>query len=1396
MLKVECESCRAPYQVDERRVPATGLKMRCPKCGHSFLVTDPNAKAAPEPSLDAAPPQKKMKSPTMIGVAPGGLQFGKPSVEALPTVDAPPPSAALTPPDDVPDLPLPAPPVEGKPKPTIKKNATMIGVAPAGLGLQSAAAAKPALPAPDEPESGALPVAKPVVARPAVRPTITKKEGPKPAADELDLPAVPADLPAAAPKKPPVPPPRPRAAPTMKGMAPDSEPGLPAVAAAAPELPVAKPAINKTGVNKPPVPVPNKTAAYGGGVDLPAVSPDLPAVSKGRPAPPSIDLPVVSANLPATRKAPGLDPADLPARARTVAADLPVVSAGLPVAAGAGLPSPAGLGLPVVAGGNLPMVAQNLPVAADIQLPTVGGGLPSPKGFGEIDLPEVTDALPDPAAHDRHLPDLIANERLMPQAHQREAPVPSDDFGDLDLPPPEAVDGGMPLPIVSGAGIESRAHESFIPDPASFSELPPADPAPFEPLAAFTETEPTARKNTGINFGEVDLGGDAAPLDQTQPAFDAPREASLADGFGGDAFGEPPPAEAGETGDPFAEAADTAAQGGVATEAAIGVTVPETIRRTEAQPASSRARKATIVGLMLVLVAAGGALQVTPFGAFGYWLVVDKIRGAEYTRVTEAAANQARAKLATDVYSDARTAVDIMDGVHKKTPRARSASAYAALAEYSLEVRFGVREGVGRAQTWLRDVAGVNDTQYLPLARAAEQLANGDLVRARKTLDTVGGKYGNSVEGLYLRGELELASNDAQAATEAFTKLAAQSPNARAHFGMARARFLAGDAAGTKEAVQKTIEASSQHAGAYNLRAELAWAEKNEQDALKDLATVLDGPIRANAAPSELARAYTVRGWIHLTRGRPSEARAAFDDAVKLDARNIWALLGQGEVLYTEGRYTEALSRFDTAAQVIPGSIEAITGDAKSKIALERLSDAKSQLAAARATYPKDMRLAYWLAKAEEALGNKAAAERQYLESVDLADGTMPDQTIMTYASLSSLLAGQGRAAEAEAKLEQARNKLPQSVTLERTFGDVAAAQGHYHSALEHYQQGLALEPNDTATRFRLGTTLRRMRELERAAAELDKVYAADKDYPGLALERGLLYEESGNIEQALSQFKTALARAPNDLDLMLRIGAAYVAVNHPDDAIPILKKVLEQRPNSGEANHYYGRAFLSKGGLDLTQAMRHLKRAVELDPNRAEYHLYVGWAANEGTDIGLARKEIDKALQLDKLLADAYWQRGVVLRKGGAIEDAIRDLKEALRLRPNRIEAHAALAECYEDRNDMPSAFAEWQKAFSGADRAPPYWNFKYGRLLLEKNQLAPARDRLLIACKGGQELQPRPAWVVQSAFLCGEALRKTGDRDEAVGHYRTYLQLSPANAPDRRDVLKFMKEMGVTLD
>src|SRR5688500_2230393 len=112
MFKVECPGCRAPYQVDERRVPSNGLKMRCPKCTTSFKV-DPPAAAQGGAVLGAAlgggqgPPKAgaalggggatpgRRPGVTMLGVAPASSappgSLGSSSVD-LPSVAGAPPA--------------------------------------------------------------------------------------------------------------------------------------------------------------------------------------------------------------------------------------------------------------------------------------------------------------------------------------------------------------------------------------------------------------------------------------------------------------------------------------------------------------------------------------------------------------------------------------------------------------------------------------------------------------------------------------------------------------------------------------------------------------------------------------------------------------------------------------------------------------------------------------------------------------------------------------------------------------------------------------------------------------------------------------------------------------------------------------------------------------------------------------------------------------------------------------------------------------------------------------------------------------------------------------------------------------------------------------------------------
>src|SRR5882724_11399236 len=126
MFKVECPGCKAPYQVDERRIPSSGLKMRCPKCGTSFKVDPPGdgRRTGPSPVLGGA-----------FGVGAGE--------------SAPPPALSAPALKVAPDLKgtmVGVAPAAAPPRPGVGANlkGTMLGVAPAGAAAPPAAPPRPA----------------------------------------------------------------------------------------------------------------------------------------------------------------------------------------------------------------------------------------------------------------------------------------------------------------------------------------------------------------------------------------------------------------------------------------------------------------------------------------------------------------------------------------------------------------------------------------------------------------------------------------------------------------------------------------------------------------------------------------------------------------------------------------------------------------------------------------------------------------------------------------------------------------------------------------------------------------------------------------------------------------------------------------------------------------------------------------------------------------------------------------------------------------------------------------------------------------------------------------------------------------------------------------------------
>ncbi|MEO7032202.1 MAG: tetratricopeptide repeat protein [Polyangiaceae bacterium] len=1408
MFKVECPGCKAPYQVDERRIPSSGLKMRCPKCGTSFKVdppsegraTGPNAvvlggalgmgsagESAPPPALAGPKPAADLRG-TTVGVAPGGALPGVPPPPrpAVPanlkgTMMGVAPAAGVAPPQ---------PP----PRPAQNLKGTMIGVAPAPAGApvgkppptppRRTADSKPEPDLFDDPDLPAMP--RPPPAAPRAQ-AVSDSNLPAPRAPQpfADLPAAPKnavfdDLPAAA---------APRAAgnsgaldwaldldlPSPGGRAPvasvparPSSPdidldlpavgerapggiGLPSVSARAPS-PALAPADLPARPSEPDLPAGRRS----GDVGLPSLPTGLPELRSV--APPavatrgSVDLPSLSA----ARGRPSSAGFELDDGLPLVGGDPPGLGRGvsLPALGGVGLPERSNAGLPSL-GGSLPVYQHSgLPSASGSGLPALGASLPVSSGAGFASEPPFEEAFE--LDHVDSLPPDFGADAVR-SSGARASRSSHADFGGLELP----LGGGVPSappPGNAGYGVEAEEADLFgaPPGQAQGRAARERERAPAPDAAIVRQS------GGGTAYGEVNLGDEGDEAEMPIDAAPARREEDME--FGAIPQEDQPRGPAG---------------------GATHVAMPVGRAVGEVLPGKRKSRLKLFTGLF-VLVVGGSALALLPnIGPFGAYVIIDRLKASDYAQLVSSTVAVVRTDMASDTYPAAKQALASVEVARASAKRVRQLPAYTAFTGYSEELRFGADPEIhARASVLLDELAEYSDTPYVALARCARAAAEGQIARAKQLFDSLPQASPSDPDQAFLRGEIALRNGDPKAAVAVWQQTVAVQRSARSAYGLARASYAAGDATAAAKAAHDALAQNPNHVGARILLARISGAARSgEADALQLLGSIAKNP--SGASPDEIVSAQTLLGDIHLARSRMSQAEAAYSEALKINPKAARALNGLGDALYRAGRYSEAQARFEASTQADPDDLSAKIGVAKSKLALERVEDATLMLKKLRDTYPQAVPVAYWYGRALEASGNRAQAETLYRGALK-APSDDP-QTVDVYIALALLQSQQGQNDEAQKTLAEARTKLPDQPAIHKALGDVALSQGRYPEATAEFRQAVAMDSEDLGAKFKLGVALRRDSKFDEAGKSFDGVGAVDKDYPGLALERGLLYEASGRTEEALNEYERALAKAPKDPDLMLRVGCGKVSAGREKDAEALLRKVLSDRPNSAETNHCLGRALLIEG-TRLAEALRLLERAVELDANRAEYQLYAGWAANEAGNVPKAEHALAEALRLDQGLADAYWQRGVLRQRQGAARDAITDLNKALELRPSRYEAHASLADAYYDLGKEQQALSEWQLAIQ-AQPDNGTWRFRYGKLLSANHQLDAAREQLTKALELTANDDPVQRWAWEAHNLLAHAI---GLKPEAVKHWEEFLRLGPRDSPYRAEAKAALEKLG----
>lgn len=342
-------------------------------------------------------------------------------------------------------------------------------------------------------------------------------------------------------------------------------------------------------------------------------------------------------------------------------------------------------------------------------------------------------------------------------------------------------------------------------------------------------------------------------------------------------------------------------------------------------------------------------------------------------------------------------------------------------------------------------------------------------------------------------------------------------------------------------------------------------------------------------------------------------------------------------------------------------------------------------LAAAREAVdgnPRDAQAHRWLAVALAEAGKADEA----LACIDHALEIAPGEADLHLVRGSLLMAGR-RIDDAGAALAQATGLDPNQVGAYFLQAQLALARGDTEEAERQARLAAKLAPDHPQQHVLAGMVALRRGDGEAALRELTAAADAGVDKPQLTYAMGLAHLRLGTVAFAEQAFVRALERMPTAHSLRMLIADLRMRQQRPDEALDILRPLLEQPQPSPALRHLAGVLELAAGRPQ--DAVRWLKPALAGNPGERSL---LGPLLDAWQQLG-ERDEASAAL--DDALAsdpedDALWEWRLAVAEG----DERREVADRwTRARPDHPPALEVRAVLHDEAGETEQAIALTQR-------------------------------------------------------------------------------------------------------
>ena len=159
-----------------------------------------------------------------------------------------------------------------------------------------------------------------------------------------------------------------------------------------------------------------------------------------------------------------------------------------------------------------------------------------------------------------------------------------------------------------------------------------------------------------------------------------------------------------------------------------------------------------------------------------------------------------------------------------------------------------------------------------------------------------------------------------------------------------------------------------------------------------------------------------------------------------------------------------------------------------------------------------------------------------------------------------------------------------------------------YDGALDILNKALQADAKNANVLYLAGLSYAKKKMYIEAKAVLEQVTALTPDFAPAHFQLGVCYQQKGNGEKALAQYREVMRLDPTNLDNYFNATLILVQLNKPVEALENCLKILQARPNDPDVNEMAGQCQLQLG--DYPQALAYFEKALSFSKDEAKKKL------------------------------------------------------------------------------------------------------------------------------------------------------------------------------------------------